>query len=132
MKKRRSPSRTWQVLTGTIDAGTRFDPADFRNISPRFTAEARGANQSVVDLLGRVASRKNATPAQIPLAWVLARKPWIVPSPGTTKLHRLEENLGAAELVLSASDMKEIDDAFSAINVTGARLPEQVLAMSNR
>lgn len=119
-------------LTGKIDAATRFDTADFRNISPRFTAEARAANRAVVDLLGRMAARKNATPAQIALAWVLARKPWIVPIPGTTKLHRLEENLGAATLELSAAEMKEIDDAFSAIHVTGARLPEQVLAMSNR
>jgi aryl-alcohol dehydrogenase-like predicted oxidoreductase len=119
-------------LTGKINASTRFDPTDFRNISPRFTTEARTANQAVVDLLGRIASRKNATAAQIALAWVLARKPWIVPIPGTTKLHRLEENLGADDFVLSASEIEEIDDAFSAISVSGARLPEQVLAMSNR
>ena len=119
-------------LTGKIDASTRFHETDFRNISPRFTAEARAANQAIVELLVRMASRKKATPAQIALAWVLARKSWIVPIPGTTKQQRLEENLGAANLELSAHDIHEIDDTFSGINITGARLPEQVLAMSNR
>lgn len=118
-------------LTGTIDAKTTFDAADFRQFSPRFTADARAANGVVVELLSRVAARKKATTAQIALAWVLSRKPWIVPIPGTTKLHRLEENLGAADVELSAADLTEIESAFSAVNVVGARLPEQVLAMSN-
>lgn len=119
-------------LTGKIDASTKFDASDFRQISPRFTAEARAANQAVVEILNRVASRKKATTAQIALAWVLSRKPWIVPIPGTTKLHRLEENLGASNLELTGQDLNEIESAFTRINVTGARLPEQVLAMSNR
>jgi aryl-alcohol dehydrogenase-like predicted oxidoreductase len=119
-------------LTGKIDPSTKFEATDFRSMSPRFTAEARAANQAVVELLNRVSSRKKATPAQIALAWVLSRKPWIVPIPGTTKLHRLEENLGAANVDLSKEDLNEIEGAFSRINVTGARLPERVLAMSNR
>jgi aryl-alcohol dehydrogenase-like predicted oxidoreductase len=119
-------------LTGKIDASTKFDKSDFRTMSPRFTEEARAANQGVVELLNGMASSKNATPAQIALAWLLARKPWIVPIPGTTKLHRLEENIGAGDVELSAQDLKEIEAAFSPIEVTGARLPEQVLAMSNR
>jgi aryl-alcohol dehydrogenase-like predicted oxidoreductase len=119
-------------LTGKIDASTTFEATDFRNISPRFTADARAGNQVVVDLLSRVAARKQATPAQIALAWVLSRKPWIVPIPGTTKLNRLEENLEAANVELSDADLKEIESAFSGVNVIGARLPEQVLAMSNR
>jgi aryl-alcohol dehydrogenase-like predicted oxidoreductase len=119
-------------LTGKIDAATRFEQSDFRNISPRFTAEARAANQSVVALLERMASSKKATAAQVALGWVLSRKPWIVPIPGTTKQHRLEENLGAVDIELTAQDLKEIDDGFAAIQVTGARLPEQVLAMSDR
>jgi aryl-alcohol dehydrogenase-like predicted oxidoreductase len=119
-------------LTGKIDASTKFDATDFRNISPRFTAEARAANLAVVELLRQVAARKKATLAQIALAWVLARKPWIVPIPGTTKVGRLEENLGAANVELSGQDLNEIESGFSRIHVTGARLPEQVLVMSNR
>lgn len=119
-------------LTGKIDAATKFDATDFRNISPRFTADARAANQAVVELLTRVAARKKATTAQIALAWVLSRKPWIVPIPGTTKLSRLEENLGAASVELSEADLTEIESAFSSLKVIGLRLPEQVLAMSNR
>lgn len=119
-------------LTGKIDASTAFDATDFRNFSPRFTAEARAANRAVVELLAQVAARTKATVAQVALAWVLARKPWIVPIPGTTKLHRLEENLGAASVELSARDLNEIESTFSRIHVTGARLPEQVLAMSDR
>jgi aryl-alcohol dehydrogenase-like predicted oxidoreductase len=119
-------------LTGKIDASTKFDASDFRTMSPRFTEEARAANQGVVDVLSRMASSKNATPAQIALAWLLARKPWIVPIPGTTKLHRLEENVGAVEVEFSAQDLKEIEAAFSRIEVAGARLPAHVLAMSNR
>ncbi|HME31144.1 MAG TPA: aldo/keto reductase [Terriglobales bacterium] len=119
-------------LTGKIDVSTTFDPSDFRNASPRFAAEARAANAAVVDLLKRVGERKRATPAQIALAWLLAQKPWIVPIPGTTKLHRLEENIGAAEVELTSDDLREIDEAASRIEVKGARLPEAVLKFSNR
>ena len=118
-------------LTGKIDANTNFDPTDFRNISPRFTPEARAANQVVVDLLKGIAGKKN-TPAQIALAWLLAQKPWIVPIPGTTKIHRLEENLGAVDVELSANDLRDIDSAVSKIEVQGQRLPEAVLKMSER
>jgi aryl-alcohol dehydrogenase-like predicted oxidoreductase len=118
-------------LTGKIDANTNFDPTDFRNISPRFTPEARAANQAVVDLLKGIAGKKN-TPAQVALAWLLAQKPWIVPIPGTTKLHRLEENLGAVDVQLSATDLHGIDTAVSKIEVQGLRLPEAVLKMSER
>src|SRR5450759_74561 len=110
-------------LTGKITEKTEFDSTDFRNIVPRFTPEARKANQSLVDLLGKVAERKKATPAQIALAWLLAQKAWIVPIPGTTKLHRLEENIGAAEVELTAEDLREIHDAVSKITVEGARYP---------
>ncbi len=113
-------------LTGTIDERTTFEKSDFRNIVPRFTPEARKANQALVDLLGEVARRKNATPAQIALAWLLARKPWIVPIPGTTKAARLEENLGAAALQLGADDLRAIDAAASRIHVEGARYPEEL------
>ena len=113
-------------LTGKIDETTTFDTSDFRNIVPRFTAENRKANQAVVDLLSRIAGEKHATPAQIALAWLLARKPWIVPIPGTTKLHRLEENLGAANVELTAADLHEIEDAAAGIVVQGARYPEQL------
>jgi aryl-alcohol dehydrogenase-like predicted oxidoreductase len=113
-------------LTGKIDANTTFDSTDFRNIVPRFTPEARKANQALVDLLSRVAEQKRATPAQIALAWLLAQKPWIVPIPGTTKLHRLEENLGAAEIELTPDDLREIDNAASKITVQGARYPEHL------
>ena len=113
-------------LTGKIDESTTFDKSDFRNIVPRFTAEARKANQTLVDLLRQIADRKNATPAQIALAWLLAQKPWIVPIPGTTKLHRLEENIGAVEIELTADDRREIDRAASQIDVQGARYPEEL------
>jgi aryl-alcohol dehydrogenase-like predicted oxidoreductase len=119
-------------LTGKIDTNTEFHSTDFRNISPRFTPEARQANQALVNLLGQVAEQKGATPAQIALAWLLAQKPWIVPIPGTTKLHRLEENIGAATVELSPDDLRDIEDAAAKIQVQGARLPEAVLAMSNR
>lgn len=110
-------------LTGAINADTNFDPTDFRNVVPRFSEENRKANQKLVDLLGDIAAQKEATPAQIALAWLLAQKPWIAPIPGTTKLHRLEENLGAVNIELSAADMGEIDTAFSAIPVQGDRYP---------
>ena len=110
-------------LTGTIDETTAFDSSDFRNIVPRFSAENRKANQAVVDLLARIAGEKKATSAQIALAWLLAQKPWIVPIPGTTKLHRLEENIGAAKVELTASDLKKIEEAESKITVHGARYP---------
>ncbi|HXU20283.1 MAG TPA: aldo/keto reductase [Verrucomicrobiae bacterium] len=110
-------------LTGAITENTTFDSSDFRNIVPRFTPEARRANQTLVGLLDGIAERKNATPAQIALAWLLAQKPWIVPIPGTTKLHRLEENIGAAEVELKAGDLRDIDSAVSKITVEGARYP---------
>jgi aryl-alcohol dehydrogenase-like predicted oxidoreductase len=113
-------------LTGKIDENTTFDKSDFRNIVPRFTPEARKANQSLVDLLRTIAERKNATPAQISLAWLMAQKPWIVPIPGTTKLHRLEENIGAVAVELTADDLREINSAASEINVQGARYPEEM------
>ncbi|MBF9252935.1 aldo/keto reductase [Pontibacter sp. 172403-2] len=113
-------------LTGAINENTKFDRTDFRNIVPRFTEENRKANQKLVDLLGEIAKQKEATPAQVALAWLLAQKPWIVPIPGTTKLHRLEENLGAVEVSLSAEDVNEIDSAFAAIPVQGARYPEHL------
>jgi aryl-alcohol dehydrogenase-like predicted oxidoreductase len=113
-------------LTGKIDETTTFDSSDFRNIVPRFSAENRKANQAVVDLLTRIAAQKKATPAQIALAWLLAQKPWIVPIPGTTKLHRLEENIGAATIELTAGDLREIEDAAARITVHGARYPEHL------
>src|SRR5881397_3905217 len=119
-------------LTGTIDEKTTFAKNDFRQIVPRFTPEARKANQALVDLLGEVAKQKNATPAQIALAWLLAQKPWIVPIPGTTKLHRLEENIGAAAIELTADDLHEIDSAASKITVHGARYPERLQQMTGR
>lgn len=118
-------------LTGKIDANTAFDPTDFRNISPRFTPEAREANQAMVTLLESIAEKKDATPAQIALAWLLAQKPWIVPIPGTTKLHRLEENLGAADVELTPDDLRHIGEAAARIPVQGLRLPEAVLRMSD-
>jgi aryl-alcohol dehydrogenase-like predicted oxidoreductase len=117
-------------LTGKIDENTKFDPTDFRNMVPRFTAEARKANMVLVDLVKTVAERKRATPAQIALAWLLAQKPWIVPIPGTTKLHRLEENLGAANVELNEADLNQIDEASSSMKLEGARLPEAVLKMT--
>ncbi|NBD08260.1 aldo/keto reductase [Corallococcus silvisoli] len=113
-------------LTGKMDAQTRFDKGDFRNILPRFTPEALGANQALVELLGKVAARKKATAAQVALAWLLAQKPWIVPIPGTTKLSRLEENNGAAGIDLSADELREIETAASSIAVHGARYPEHL------
>jgi aryl-alcohol dehydrogenase-like predicted oxidoreductase len=111
-------------LTGKIDENTTFDESDFRNIVPRFTPEARKANQALVNLLRQIAERKKATPAQMALAWLLAQKPWIVPIPGTTKLHRLEENIGAVNVELTPEDLREIDHAASKISVQGARYPE--------
>ncbi len=119
-------------LTGKIDENTAFDSADFRNTLPRFTPEARKANQAMVDLLGRIAQQKNATPAQIALAWLLARKPWIVPIPGTTKLHRLDENIGAAAVELTSGDLQEIEIAASKVTVQGARYPEHIEQMTGR
>jgi aryl-alcohol dehydrogenase-like predicted oxidoreductase len=113
-------------LTGKINENTTFDRSDFRNIVPRFTPEARKANQALVDLLGEIAERKKATPAQIALAWLLAQKPWIVPIPGTTKLSRLEENIGAVAVELTPGDLREIDSAASKITVQGARYPEEL------
>lgn len=113
-------------LTGMIDDKTKFEKNDFRNIVPRFTADARKANQALVDLLAEVARRKEATPAQIALAWLLAQKPWIVPIPGTTKLTRLEENLGAADVQLAPEDLRAIDAAASTIQIEGARYPEEL------
>jgi aryl-alcohol dehydrogenase-like predicted oxidoreductase len=118
-------------LTGKIDATTTFDSKDFRNAVPRFTPEARAANLAVVDLLKRIADRKDATPAQIALGWLLAQKPWIVPIPGTTKLHRLEENLGAVNVMLTADELRDIESAVSRIPIQGARLPEAVLKYTN-
>ena len=113
-------------LTGKIDENTTFDSSDFRNVVPRFTPEARKANQALVDLLRAIAERKQATPAQIALAWLLAQKPWIVPIPGTRKLHRLEENIGAVAVELTSDDLREIDSAASEITVQGARYPEEM------
>lgn len=119
-------------LTGKINENTTFDSSDFRNIVPRFTPEARKANQSLVDLLGKVAKRKKATPAQIALAWLLAQKPWIVPIPGTTKLYRLDENIGAAAIELTPDDLREIDSVASKITVQGSRYPENLEKMTGR
>ncbi len=119
-------------LTGKIDTNTTFDSSDFRNSVPRFTPEARTANQALVDLLGTVAARKQATPAQIALAWLLAQKPWIVPIPGTRKLNRLDENIRAADIELSPADLREIERAAAKIPVQGARLPESVLKLTGR
>jgi aryl-alcohol dehydrogenase-like predicted oxidoreductase len=119
-------------LTGKIDENTTFDSTDFRNTLPRFTPEARKANQALIDLVGEIGKRKNATPAQIALAWLLAQKPWIVPIPGTTKLHRLEENIGAASVELTPEDLREIDEAASKITVQGARYPEKLEQLTGR
>jgi aryl-alcohol dehydrogenase-like predicted oxidoreductase len=115
-----------------MNENTTFDSTDFRNTLPRFTPEARKANQALVDLLGEIAKRKNATPAQIALAWLLAQKPWIVPIPGTTKLNRLEENVGAVEIELTLDDLREIESAASQIEVQGARYPEHLEQMTGR
>jgi aryl-alcohol dehydrogenase-like predicted oxidoreductase len=119
-------------LTGKIDENTTFDSSDFRNVVPRFTPENRKANQALVELLARIAERKKATSAQIALAWLLAQKPWIVPIPGTTKLHRLEENIGAAAIELTSDNLREIDNAASQVTVHGARYPEQLERMTGR
>ena len=119
-------------LTGKINENTTFDSSDFRNIVPRFTPEARKANQALVDLLGEIAERKNATPAQIALAWLLAQKSWIVPIPGTRKLERLEENIGAVAVELTSDDLREIDSAASQITVQGARYPEELERRTGR
>ena len=119
-------------LTGKIDESTTFDSNDFRNVVPRFTPEARKANQALVDLLNNIAARKKVTPAQIALAWLLAQKPWIVPIPGTTKLHRLEENIGAVNVQLTSDDLKEIENAASKIAVQGARYPEHLQRLVGR
>ena len=119
-------------LTGKIDEHTQFDKSDFRNTVPRFSPEARQANQALIDLLGHIATAKQATPAQIALAWLLAQKPWIVPIPGTTKLHRLEENLGAAALTLTAEDLHRIEQALSQVEIQGTRYSAQMQQMVNR
>ena len=119
-------------LTGAIDATTTFEAGDFRTFSPRFTPEARAANVAMVDLVKRIAAQKGATPAQVAIAWLLAQKPWIVPIPGTTKLHRLDENVGAVNVELTPEDLREIAEAASKIEVQGARLPEAVLKHSYR
>ena len=119
-------------LTGKIDAKREFDKNDIRSVLPRFNEENRRANQAMIELLAQIAERKNATPAQIALAWLLAQKPWIVPIPGTTKLHRLEENLGAARLELTANDLREIEDASERIEVQGARYPEEMQKLVGR
>src|SRR5206468_6857365 len=119
-------------LTGKMNENTTFDSSDFRNTLPRFTPEARKANQALVDLLGKIAKRKKATPAQIALAWLLAQKPWIVPIPGTTKLKRLEENIGAAAIELTQDDLRDIENAASEINVQGARYPEKLEQITGR
>jgi aryl-alcohol dehydrogenase-like predicted oxidoreductase len=119
-------------LTGKIDEDTTFDGSDFRNIVPRFTPEARRANRALVDLLRRIGARKNATPAQIALAWLLAQKPWIVPIPGTTKPGRLEENIGAVSVELTPDDLGDIESAASQITVQGARYPEHLERITGR
>jgi aryl-alcohol dehydrogenase-like predicted oxidoreductase len=119
-------------LTGKISEDTKFDKNDFRNIVPRFTAENRKANQAIVDLVGKFAAEKRATPAQVALAWLLAQKLWIVPIPGTTKLYRLEENIGGAAVMLSPDDLRELESATSTITVQGARYPEELQKMVGR
>jgi len=119
-------------LTGKMDEHTQFDSSDFRNGLPRFTPEARKANQMLVDLLARVAQRKKSTPAQVALAWLLAQKPWIVPIPGTRRLERLEENIGAAAIQLTAEDLREIDSAAAKITISGERYPERLMQMTGR
>jgi aryl-alcohol dehydrogenase-like predicted oxidoreductase len=119
-------------LTGAINEKTQFDSTDFRNIVPRFTPEARRANQAVVDLLGSIAAAKRATPAQVALAWLLAQKPWIVPIPGTTKLHRLDENLGSADVSLTAKDIRDIGEEFSGLAVEGERYPPELQKLVGR
>jgi len=119
-------------LTGKIDQNTKFDSTDFRNVVPRFSPEARKANQSMIDLLNKNAKQKNATPAQVALAWLLAQRPWIVPIPGTTKLHRLEENIGSVNIEFTADELHEIDNASREITVEGARYPEHLQKLVGR
>jgi len=119
-------------LTGKIDETTQFDASDFRNAVPRFSAEARRANMTLVDVVKALAADKRATPAQVALAWLLAQKPWIAPIPGTTKLHRLEENLGAVDLVLDPADLQRIDQQLASIRISGDRLPEAAMKMTGR
>ena len=119
-------------LTGKIDENTQFDSSDFRNIVPRFSTEARKSNQSMVDLLTKIAKQKNATPAQVAMAWLLAQKPWIVPIPGTTKLNRLEENIGSLGIEFTADELLEIDNASSGIKVEGERYPEHLRKLVGR
>jgi aryl-alcohol dehydrogenase-like predicted oxidoreductase len=119
-------------LTGKINENTTFDRTDFRNSVPRFSAEARKANQALVEVLGKIAGRKKTTSAQLALAWLLAQRPWIVPIPGTTKLSRLEENIGAVSVELTADDLREIDRASSEIKVQGARYPEALERLTGR
>ncbi len=119
-------------LAGKIDENTKLDGTDFRNTLPRFDPENRRANQALVDLLGQVARRKKATPAQIALAWLLAQKPWVVPIPGTTKRHRLDENIGAVSVELTPDDLRDVNDAASRITVQGARYPEHLERMTGR
>jgi len=119
-------------LTGKISQDTQFDKTDFRNIVPRFTLENRKTNQALVDLIGKFAQQKKATPAQIALAWLLAQKPWIVPIPGTTKLHRLQENIGAATVELTREDLRQLETAASKISVQGARYPEELQKLVGR
>ena len=119
-------------LTGKISEETKFEKSDIRNVVPRFTAENRKANQALVDMLGRFAQQKKVTPAQIALAWLLTQKPWIVPIPGTTKLHRLEENIGAVNVELSPDDLRELDIVASKIPVQGARYPEELQKLVGR
>ena len=119
-------------LTGKINENTKFDSSDFRNVVPRFSAEARKSNQSMVDMLTKIAEKKNATPAQVALAWLLAQKSWIVPIPGTTKLNRLEENIGATAIQFSAGELREIDDASANIKVEGERYPEHLQKLVGR
>jgi aryl-alcohol dehydrogenase-like predicted oxidoreductase len=119
-------------LTGKFDENAKFDSSDFRSTLPRFTPEALKANQALIELLGTLAARKNATPAQVALAWLLAQKPWIVPIPGTTKLHRLDENIGALSIELTSDDLREIEEAASKITVQGDRYPERLEKMTGR
>jgi aryl-alcohol dehydrogenase-like predicted oxidoreductase len=119
-------------LTGAMNENTKLDSTDFRSTLPRFTPEAMKANQTLVDLLGKIGLRKKATPAQIALAWLLAQKPWIVPIPGTTKLHRLDENIGAVAVELTPDDLREIESTASKIKVEGARYPEKLEQMTGR
>src|SRR5262249_30999993 len=119
-------------LTGAIDASTTFDKSDFRNIVPRFSQDARKANQALVDRLDEIAKQKGATPAQIALAWLLAQKPWIAPIPGTTKLNRLEENIAAADVELTPADLRQIEEVVAKVDVQGARYPEHLQALVGR